>query len=67
MKQRYEIVVREHLTPEWAAVFEGMEVISLSNGNTRIAGDLADQADLYGMLMRLRDLGITLISLCQTE
>jgi hypothetical protein len=62
MIQRYEIVVHGHLTPEWEAVFEGMEVICLPNGSTLITGSLADQSELYGLLMRLRDLGITLIS-----
>jgi hypothetical protein len=67
MIQRYEIVVHGHLTSEWAVVFDGMEVICLPNGNTLITGNLADQADLYGMLMRLRDLGITLISVNPSE
>lgn len=67
MKQKYEIVVHGYLTPEWTAVFDGMEVISLSTGNTLIAGSLPDQAALYGLLMRLRDLGLTLISLTSSE
>jgi hypothetical protein len=67
MIQRYEITIRGHLTPDWESVFEGMEVICLPNGNTLIAGNLADQADLYGLLMQLRDLGMTLISVTQKE
>lgn len=65
MNQAYEITIRGHLTPEWADVFEGMKVICLPNGNTLIAGNLADQADLYGLLIQLRDLGMTLISVAQ--
>jgi hypothetical protein len=62
MVQRYEIVVHGHLTLDWEAVFERMEVTCLPNGNTLITGKLADQAELYGLLMQLRDLGMTLIS-----
>ncbi len=63
MNQRYEITIRGHLSPQWAAVFEGMQVICLEDGNTLITGDIPDQPALYGLLMRLRDLGMTLISL----
>ncbi|RPI32827.1 MAG: hypothetical protein EHM70_07925 [Chloroflexota bacterium] len=62
MNQRYEITICGHLTSQLAAVFDGMQVTCLENGNTRITGDLPDQSALYGLLMRLRDLGMTLIS-----
>jgi hypothetical protein len=62
MIQRYEIVIRGHLTSQWGAVFEGMEVSCLPDGNTCITGVLPDQSALYGLLVRLRDLGVTLIS-----
>ncbi len=62
MDQKYEITIRGHLASRWAAVFEGMQVICLEDGNTRITGELPDQSALYGLLMRLRDLGMTLIS-----
>jgi hypothetical protein len=67
MVQRYEIVVHGHLTQNWESVFEGMEVICLPNGNTLIAGNLIDQSELYGLLMQLRDLGMTLISVTPME
>lgn len=67
MKQHFEITIRGHLTPEWTAVFDGMEVICLADGNTLITGVLPDQAALYGLLMQLRDLGLTLISVKQSE
>jgi hypothetical protein len=63
MDQHYEIIIRGHLTPEWTAVFDGMAVICLADGNTLIAGDLPDQSALYGVLMQLRDLGLILISI----
>ena len=62
LNQRYEIVIREHLQPAWAAAFAGMRVTCLPDGNTRIAGSLPDQAALYGLLMRLRDFGLALVS-----
>ncbi len=64
MNQRYEIIIRGHLTPQWEEVFNGMEVACLPDGSTCIAGLLPDQSALYGLLMRLRDLGVTLISVC---
>ncbi len=62
MNQRYEIIIRGHLTAQWAAIFDGMEIICLEDGSTCITGDLPDQSALYGLLMRLRDLGVTLLS-----
>jgi len=63
MNQRYEITIRGHLTlPQWSAVFDDMQVSCLEDGNTHIIGDMPDQSALYGLLMRLRDLGMILIS-----
>ncbi len=67
MNQRYEIIIRGQLTPEWAVVFDGMELICLADGNTLISGFIPDQAALYGLLMQLRDLGMTLISVNQAK
>lgn len=63
MDIRYEIRVRGHLLPEWAAVFDGMEITCRTDGDTTLTGCLPDQAALYGLLLRLRDLGLTLVSL----
>ncbi len=54
MSQRYEMVIHGRLPPQW--------LTCLPNGNTCIAGSLPDQSALYGLLMRLRDFGLTLIS-----
>lgn len=62
MDIRYEIRVRGHLPPEWAAVFEGMEITCLPDGQTALTGLFPDQAALYGLLLRLRDLGLMLVS-----
>jgi hypothetical protein len=66
MNQHLEITIRGHLTPEWTVIFDGMNVICLADGNTLITGNLPDQAALYGLLIQLRDLGITLISVTQS-
>jgi hypothetical protein len=67
MNQHFEITIRGHLTPEWAVAFDGMEILCLSDGNTLITGNLPDQAALYGLLMQLRDLGMTLVSVTPKE
>ena len=67
MSRQYEIVIHGHLTAQWADVFEGMEITCLPEGNTCIYGRLPDQSALYGLLMRLRDLGVTLISVNVVE
>lgn len=58
----YEIRVRGHLPLGWKVVFEGMEIICLPDGDTALTGSLPDQSALYGLLLSLRDLGLTLVS-----
>ncbi len=67
MSQQYEIIIHGHLTTQWSMMFEGMKIACLPDGNTRITGSLLDQSALYGLLMQLRDFGITLISVCVVE
>jgi hypothetical protein len=62
MSQQYEIVIHGHLASLSPVLFEGMDVNCLSDGNTCIPCSLPDQSALYGLLMRLRDLGIVLVS-----
>lgn len=62
MSQQFEIVVCGLLPAAWSETFGGMRVISQPNGKTRICGPLADQAALYGLLMCLRDWGLSLVS-----
>jgi hypothetical protein len=66
MNTRYDIIVREQLPPGWSAVLDGMEVVCQPDGNTRITGILPDQAALFGLLLRLRDLGLTIVSLIRS-
>jgi hypothetical protein len=55
------------LDSRWSAWFEGLEVTSDESGRTRIAGPVADQAALHGLLAKIRDLGLPLISVRHIE
>ena len=59
---RYEIRVRGLLDSGWSDWFEGLEVSSDAPGQTLIAGPVVDQAALHGLLARIRDLGLPLLS-----
>ena len=59
---RYEIRVAGVLDSRWSAWFEGLEVTGEESGQTTIAGPVADQAALHGLLAKVRDLGLKLIS-----
>jgi hypothetical protein len=58
----YEIIVQGYLAPRWADWFDDMTITRQPGGQTRLAGVLADQAALFGLLGKVRDLGLTLIS-----
>ena len=62
---RYEIRVKGHLASRWAAWFDGMTLTNESDGTTSIQGPVIDQAALHGVLHRLRDTGLPLISVRQ--
>jgi hypothetical protein len=59
---RYEIRVQETLDPELAEWFDGMEIRLEADGTTVLAGVVQDQAALHGILARVRDLNLTLLS-----
>ena len=59
---RYEIRLTGHLDAHWAAWFDGLTVSYESDGTTVISGQIADQAALHGLLQRVRDLGLPLVS-----
>lgn len=59
---RYEIRVKGHLGPRWSAWFEGLSLTIEDDGTTVIHGSVVDQAALHGVLQRLRDVGIPLVS-----
>jgi hypothetical protein len=62
MPDRYEIRVQGHLGSRWAASFDGCSLTRHSDGTTVISGPDLDQAALHGLLRRVRDLGVPLVS-----
>jgi hypothetical protein len=63
----YEIRVRGHLDSKWADWFEGLTITLAENGDTLLTGRVVDQAALHGMLRRVRDLGMPLISIVHVK
>ncbi len=59
---RYEIRLQGHLDSRWAAWFDGLSLSNESDGTTIIRGPVADQAALHGLLQKVRDLGLPLVS-----
>ncbi len=59
----YEIRVEGHLTDRWADWFEGLTICNEANGDTILIGRLADQAALYGVLTKIHNLNLILVSL----
>jgi hypothetical protein len=60
---RYEIRVEGALGQRWSPWFDGLQITSEPGGVTVIAGPVSDQAALHGLLIKVRDLGLPLISL----
>lgn len=64
---RYEIRVKGHLDSRWAVWFEGMTITLEDNNNTLLSGQVVDQAALHGLLRKVRDLGMPLLSVMRVE
>jgi hypothetical protein len=60
--QVYEIRFKGHLSPYRARMFEGLEMVQGPEGETVLTGPVIDQAALHGILYRIRDLGVPLLS-----
>jgi hypothetical protein len=58
----YEIRLKGHLDARWAGSFEPMSFTHTSDGTTILAGPVIDQAALYGLLRKVRDLGLPLLA-----
>ncbi len=58
----YEIRVAEHLSERWAKWFGVLEIVYAESGETILCGEMVDQPALFGALGKVRDLGLTLIS-----
>lgn len=59
---QYQIKVKGHLDDSWAASFDGLEISNLENGEALLTGLVQDQAALQGVLNRISNLGLRLIS-----
>ncbi|HKY53042.1 MAG TPA: hypothetical protein VJM08_02000 [Anaerolineales bacterium] len=59
----YQIRVKCHLSSDWTDWFEGLTITPEEDGDTLLTGPVVDQAALYGLLKKVRDLGMPLISL----
>ncbi len=58
----YQIRIKSHLSRHWADWFGGMTITALDSGETLLTGQVVDQAALHGVLKKVRDLGIALVS-----
>lgn len=63
----YEIRIKGHLSDRWAIWFDDLTITLEENGNTRLTGSVVDQAALYGLLKRVRNLGMPLLSVRRIE
>lgn len=64
---RYEIRIKGHLDDRWADRFEGLTITRKDNGETLLTGSGIDQAALYGLLRKIRDLGLVLVSVTHID
>jgi hypothetical protein len=64
---RYEIRLQGHLDARWAAWFDGLSLSVENDGTTILRGPVADQAALHGLLQRVRDVGLPLLSVIHFE
>jgi hypothetical protein len=64
---RYEIRLKGHLDSRWAAWFDGLTLTNENDGTTLIQGPIADQAALHGLLQKVRDVGLPLVSVTQVD
>lgn len=63
----YQIRVKGHLDRRWTEWFEGLTITLEDNGDTLLTGPVVDQAALHGLLRKVRDLGLPLLSVTQLE
>ena len=60
--QLYEIRIKGHLADRWSSWFEGLTITALDNAETLLSGPVVDQAALHGLLRKVRDSGMPLLS-----
>ena len=63
----YQVRIKGHLGPQWTDWFGGLTITLEGNGDTLLAGPVVDQATLRGLLRKVRDLGMPLISVIRVK
>jgi hypothetical protein len=63
----YQIRLKGHLGPQWSEWFGDLSITLEEDGVTLLAGPVADQAALHGLLKKVRDLGLPLLAISSTE
>ena len=66
MSDAYAIRIQGHLEPRWASWFDGLTLTQDPDGTTVIRGEVADQAALHGLIQKVRDIGLPLVSVTST-
>jgi hypothetical protein len=64
---QYEIRLAGHLEQRWAAWFDGLTLVHRGDGTTVLQGPVVDQSALHGLLQKVRDLGLPLVSVARVE
>jgi hypothetical protein len=63
----YQIRIKGHLGPQWTDWFGGLTITLEDNGETLLTGPVVDQAALHGVLRKVRDLGLPLLSVIRLK
>ncbi len=66
-QEYYVIRIKGHLAPSWSEAFDGMRINQTRGGETLITGVVVDQSALHGLLARIRDLNLILISVTRVK
>ena len=67
MADIYQIRVEGHLDSSWSSWFNGLKLTCREDGTTNLVGSIPDQAALYGLIIKIRDLSLSLISINRIE
>jgi hypothetical protein len=65
--RQYDIRIQGHLDSRWAAWFDGMSLTTESDGTTVLSGPVVDQSALHGLLQKVRDVGLPLVSVTRRQ